>query len=71
MLVYKVTNVHIENLSSEIEIHCMQPCGECHHSIDDLANEKCAPKIWIPSRHTTTTKGDKIKAMELFVEEIA
>lgn len=69
-MIVMTTDVNIEGISNKIEIHCTQPCKECHRDIARLTEEKCANRIWIPARHTMVAKGDKVKAMKRFLEEL-
>lgn len=69
-MVVVTVDVDADNISKKIIIDCIKPCGDCHHDIARLTEEKCARRVWIPARHLTESKGDKMKAMKLFLEEL-
>jgi len=73
MIVCIVEGVDSQYVSSTVQVHC-NGCEECHHDPKKL-DEKCAARLWLPSRHMWAARGkdgniNRAKAANLFMREL-
>ncbi len=65
---YTINNLEIPNVSSVVELTCIQTCADCPMLTEDwdaLSKQKrCADNIWIPARHRTEPGRDSPKRIE-------